>query len=157
MFLVMSPVFYFSCISQLLFIVLEEELDTVRREVTDLQRRLGEVEDQREALEEGALAVFRVVELRAPMRVDQLHALPDIICSAVRLGICRGAAATLASVQLRTGMHLGGIDPGFSKTSSIAVHLRTMLNFAGFGRVVAAEMDVDDLLQRGVDPDLNGL
>ena len=50
--------------------VLEEELEAVRREVTDLQRRLGVVEDQREALEEGALAVFRVVEPRAPMRVD---------------------------------------------------------------------------------------
>ena len=33
------------------FVVLEEELDAVCREVTDLQRRLGEVEDQREALE----------------------------------------------------------------------------------------------------------
>ena len=41
--------------------MLEEELEPARREVTDLQRRLGEVEDQREALEEGALAVFRVV------------------------------------------------------------------------------------------------
>ena len=41
--------------------VLEEELEPVRREVTDLQRRLDEVEDQREALEEGVLAVFRVV------------------------------------------------------------------------------------------------
>jgi len=47
--------------------VLEEELEAVRCEVTDLQRRLGEVEDQREALEEGALTVFHVVELRAPM------------------------------------------------------------------------------------------
>ena len=115
------------------------------------------MEDQREALEEGALAVFRVVELRAPMRVDQLHALPDIICSAVRLGICRGAAATLASVQLRTGMHLGWIDPGFPETSSAVVRRTAMLNFAGFGRVVAAEMVIDDLLQCGVDPDLDGL
>jgi len=108
--------------------VLEEELEAVRREVTDLQRRLGEVEDQREALEEGALAVFRVVEPRAPMRVDQLHALPEIIRSAVRLGIHRGAAAVLVSVQLRTGMHLGGIDPGFPETSSVAVRWRAMLD-----------------------------
>ena len=50
--------------------MLGEELEAVRREVTDLQRRLSEVEDQREALEEGALAVFRVVEPRAPMQVD---------------------------------------------------------------------------------------
>ena len=42
--------------------MLEEELEAVRREMTDLQRRLGEVEDQREALEDGAFAVFRVVE-----------------------------------------------------------------------------------------------
>ena len=52
----------FSCISQFLPAVLEEELEGVCREVTDLQRHLGEVEDQREALEDGALAVFRVVE-----------------------------------------------------------------------------------------------
>jgi hypothetical protein len=52
-----------------------------------------------------------VVEPRAPMRVDQLHALPNIICSAVRLGARRGAAAALESVQVRTGMHLGGLDP----------------------------------------------
>ena len=89
----MFPIPYFPNISQFLFIVLEEELDTVRREVTDFQRRLGEVEDQREALEDGALAVCRMVVPRAPMRVDQLHALPDIIRSAVRLGIHRGAAA----------------------------------------------------------------
>ena len=113
-------------------------MDTVRREVTDLQRRLGEVEDQREALEDGMLTVFRVVEPRAPMRVDQLHALPAIIRSSVRLGIRRGGAAALASVRLRTGMYLGGINPGFPETSSAAVHRRTMLDFAVFGRVVTA-------------------
>ena len=88
--------------------MLEEELEAVRREVTDLQRRLGEVEDQHEALEDGTLTVFRVVEPQAPMRVDLLHALPEIIRSSVRLGIRRGAAATLASVRPRTGVHLGG-------------------------------------------------
>ena len=65
----------------------------------------------------------------------------------MRLGIHRGAAAALASVRLRTGVHLGGIDPGFPKTSSTAVCRWTMLDFAGFGWVVAAEMDVDDLLR----------
>ena len=50
--------------------MLEEELEAVRLEVTDLQCRLGEVEDQCEALDDGVLAVFRVVEPRAPMRVD---------------------------------------------------------------------------------------
>jgi predicted nuclease with TOPRIM domain len=44
-----------------LLVVLEEQLEAVRREVTDLQRRLSEVEDQLEALEDGALAVFHVV------------------------------------------------------------------------------------------------
>jgi hypothetical protein len=101
--------------------VLEKEFEAVRCEVTGQQRRLGEVEDQREALEEGALAVFRVVEPRAPMQVDQLHALPEIIRSSVRLGIRRGAAAALAAAHLRTGTHLGGIRPGFPETSSEAV------------------------------------
>ena len=131
-------------------------METVCRELTDLQRRLGEVEDQREALEDGTLAVFRVVEPQAPMRVDQLHALPEIIRSSVRLGIRRGAAAALASVRLRTGVHLGGIDPGFPETSSAAFRQRAMLDFAGFGRVVAVEMDVDDLLRRSANPELNG-
>jgi hypothetical protein len=90
------------------------------------------------------------------MRVDQLHALPAIIRSSVRLGIRRGGAAALASVRLRTGMHLGGINPGFPETSSAAVHRRAMLDFAGFGRFIAAEMDIDDLLQHGADPDLDG-
>ena len=31
-----------------------------------------------------------------------------------------------------------------------------MLDFAGFGRVIAAEMDVDDLLRRGTDSELDG-
>ena len=53
-------------------------------------------------------------------------------------------------------MHLGGLDPGFPVTSSAAVRRATMLNFAGFGRVVAAEMDVDVLLQRGTDLGLDG-
>jgi len=136
--------------------VLEEELEDVRREVTDLQRHLGEVEDQREALEDGTLTVFRVVEPQAPMRVDQLHGLLEMIRSLVRLGIRRGTAAALASVRLRTEVHLGGIDPGFPETSSAAVHRRTMLDFAGFGRVVAAEMDVNDLLRRSADPELDG-
>ena len=69
----------FPCISYFLPAVLEEELEAVRREVTDLQHLLGEVEDQCEALEDGALSVFHVVEPQAPMRVDQLHALPEII------------------------------------------------------------------------------
>ena len=130
-------------------------MEDVRCEVTDLQRCLGKVEDQREALEDGALAVFRVVEPRAPMRVDQLHTVPAIVRSSVRLGI--RTAAALADVRLHTGMHLGGINPGFPKTSSTAVRRRAMLDFTGFGRVVAAEMDVDDLLQRGADPELDGL
>ena len=62
--------------------MLEEE-EAIRRGVTDLQRRLSEVEDQRKALEDGALAIFCVVELQAPMRVDQLDALPKIICSSM--------------------------------------------------------------------------
>ena len=124
--------------------------------VTDLQCRLGEIEDQCEALKDGTLAIFRVVEPHAPMRVDQLHALPEIIRSSVMLGIRRGAVAALVSVCLRTGVHLGGIDPGFSETSSAAVCRRTMLDFVGFGRVIAAEMDVDDLLRRGADPELDG-
>ena len=90
------------------------------------------------------------------MRVDQLHALPEIIRSSVRPGIRRGVAAALASAGLRTGVHLGGIDPGFPETSSTTVRRRAMLDFAGFGRVVAAEMDVDDLLQRGADSELDG-
>ena len=90
------------------------------------------------------------------MRVDQLHALPKIIRSSVRLGIRRGAAAALASVRLRTRVHLGGIDPGFPETSSAVVRRTAMLNFAGFGRVVTAEMDVDDILQHGADPALDG-
>ena len=80
------------------------------------------------------------------MRADQLHALPEIIRSSVRLGIHRGAAAALASVWLRTGVHIGGIDPGFPETSSAAVRRTAMRNFAGFGRVITAEMDVDALL-----------
>jgi hypothetical protein len=113
--------------------LLEEELEVVRREVTDLQHRLGKVEDQREALEDGALAVFHVVEVQAPMRVDQLHALPEIIRSLVRLGILHGAAATLASVRLHTGVHLGGINPDFPETSSTAVRRGAMRDFAGMG------------------------
>ena len=124
--------------------------------VTDLQCRLGEIEDQCEALKDGALTIFRVVEPHAPMRVDQLHALPEIIRSSVRLGIRRGAAAALASVRLRSRMHLGGINPWFPDTSSAAVRRRTMLDFAGFGRVIAAGMDVDDLLRHGTDPELDG-
>jgi hypothetical protein len=136
--------------------VLEEELEAIRREVTDLQCRLGEVEDQREALEDGALAVFCVVEPRVPMRVDQLHALPEIIRSSVRLGIRRGTAAALASTRLRTGVHRRGIDPGFAETSSAASCWQAMLDFVGFRQVIAAEMDVDDLLRRGVDPEVDG-
>ena len=88
--------------------------------------------------------------------VDQLHALPEIIQSSVRLGIRRGATAALAAAHLRIGTHLGGIDPGFPETSSASSRRLTMQDFAGFGRVTAAEMDVDDLRQRGADPELDG-
>ena len=64
----------------------------------------------------------------------------------MRLGIRRGAAAALAAARLRTGTHLRGIDPSFSETSSVASRWQSMRDFAGFGRVTAAEMDVDDLL-----------
>lgn len=75
----------------------------------------------------------------------------------MRLGIHRGAAAALASVRLRTGVHLGATDPGFPETSSAAVRRRTMLEFAGFGRVITAEMEVGNLLQHSADPELDGL
>ena len=74
----------------------------------------------------------------------------------MRLGIRRGAAAALAAVRLHTGTHLGGIDPGFPETSSASSRRLAMRDFAGFGRVTAAEMDVDNLLQRGADPELDG-
>ena len=131
-------------------------MEAVHREVMDLQRRLGEVEDQREALEDGALAIFRVVEPQAPMRVDQLHGLLEMIRSLVRLGIRRGTATALAYVHLRTGVYLGGIDPGFPETSSASSRRLAMQDFAGFGRVTTAEMDIDDLLQCGADPELDG-
>ena len=139
--MIASFILCFSCISCFLPVVLDG---------------LGEVEDQREALVDGMLVVFRVVEPQAPMRVDQLHALPEIIRSSVRLGIRRGATAALASIRLCSGIHLGGIDLRFPETSRTAVRQRTMLDFAGFGRVITAEMDVDDLLRRGADPELDG-
>ena len=74
----------------------------------------------------------------------------------MRLGIRRGAAAALAAVRLRTGTHLGGIDPGFPETSSASSRRLAMQDFAGFGRVTTPEMDVDDLLQCGADPELDG-
>ena len=79
-----------------------------------------------------------------------------IIRSSVRLGIRRGAAAALAATRLCTGTHHGGINPGFPETSSEAIRRQAMLDFVGFGRVTAAEMDVDDLLQRGAEPELDG-
>ena len=114
------------------------------------------MEDQRETLEEGALAVFRVVEPVVPLQVDQLRTLPNVICAAVTLGVRRGAAAALVSVHLRSGIHLGGLEPGFPATASATTHRATMLNFAGFGRVIAAEMDVEDTMQCGVDSALDG-
>ena len=93
-------------------------MGAARREVAELRRRLGEVEDQREALADGALAVFRMVELLAPLQVDQLHALPNVIRAEVTMGVRRGAAAVLASVQLRSGIHLVGLEPGFLATAS---------------------------------------
>ena len=60
--MIVPSVLCFLCISYFLPAVLEEELEAVRCEVTDLQRHLGEVEDQREALEDSVLVVFRVVE-----------------------------------------------------------------------------------------------
>lgn len=60
LFLIAPSVSCVSCISYFVPVVLEEELEAVRREV----------EDQREAVEDGALTVFRMVEPHAPMRVD---------------------------------------------------------------------------------------
>ena len=50
----------------------------------------------------------------------------------------------------------GGIDPGFPEASSASSRRLAMRDFAGFGRVTTAEMDVDDLLQHGADPELDG-
>jgi hypothetical protein len=72
------------------------------------------------------------------------------------LGIRHGAATALAFIRLHTGVHLRGTDPGFPETSSAAVRRQTMLDFVGFGRVIAVEMDIDDLLQCGADPELDG-
>jgi hypothetical protein len=90
-----------------------------------------------------------VVDLLAPLQVDQLHALPNVIRAEVTLGIRCGAAAVLASVQLRSGIHLVGLEPGFSATASAMTRQATLLNFTRFGRVIVVDMDVDGILRRG--------
>ena len=86
---------------------LEEELGVTRYEADELRRHLNDVQDQCEVLLMAALSVFRVVWAEEPLLTDRLRALPGRIRPAVSLGARRGAATTLVSVQLRSGLHLG--------------------------------------------------
>ena len=79
----------------------------MRHKADELCRHLNDVEDQRKALLMAALSVFRVVWAEEPLLTDRLRALPGRIRAAVSLGARRGAATTLVSVQLRSGLHLG--------------------------------------------------
>ena len=78
----------------------------MRHQAEELRRRLNDVEDQRKALLMAALSVVRVMRAEEPLLTDRLRALPDRIQAAVSLGAGRGTATALASVQLRSGLHL---------------------------------------------------
>jgi hypothetical protein len=126
---------------------LEEELGTARNKVAELRCCLGKVEDQWEALADGALAIWHVVEPVVPLRVNPLHTLAHTIRSTVSLGVHHGKASALATAQLRCVVHLGALDLGFSKTASATTRQAVTRDFAGFGWVLVAETDVDVILQ----------
>ena len=98
---------------------LEEELGATRHEADELRRRLNDVQDQRKAFSIVALSIFRVVRAEELLLIDRLQALPGRIRAAMSLGACHGAMTALASVQLRSSLHLGVLGGvGFASWST---------------------------------------
>ena len=129
----------------------------MRHKVDELCRHLNDVEDQRKALLMAALSVFRVMRAEEPLLTDRLRALLDRIWAAVSLGASRGTATALSSVQLRFVLHLGEFEPGFPEIASATIRRALMLDFSWFTTVSTTEVDVNDILWNGRDPDLYGL
>jgi hypothetical protein len=72
-------------------------------EVNELRCRLNDLEDCHEALDRAALDMVRVMRPEGHLLPDHLRFLPCQVRDAVALGIRRGAANMLASVQARFG------------------------------------------------------
>ena len=104
-----------------------------------------------------ALSIFRVMRAQEPLLTDRLRALLDRIWAAVSLGASRGTATALSSVQLRFVLHLGEFEPGFPEIASATIRRALMLDFSWFTTVSTTEVDVNDILWNGRDPDLDGL
>ena len=97
---------------------LVEELGAARHDADELRRRLNDVQDQRKAFSIVALSIFRVMRAEELLLIDRLQALPGCIRAAMSLGACHGAMTALASVQLRSSLHLGEFKPGFPETTT---------------------------------------
>jgi len=138
-------------------VVLEEEAGAARHEAEELQHRLNDLEDRHEAFLQAALGAVRVVRPEGALLTDRLESLPDNVREVVALSAHRGAMTALASVQLRSSMHLGQYKLGFSESASATTRRALMLDFSGAAAVAATEVDIDDILRNGVDPGLDSL
>jgi hypothetical protein len=77
---------------------------------------------------------------------DHLHSLPRQVKDAVAQGIRWGATNALASAQVRSGWDLGQLEPGFPTETDPKERRALISMFAGAAAVIAAEIDVDDVL-----------
>ena len=87
---------------------------------------------------------------------DRLQALPARVREAVRLGAHRGTARALALVQLKFGVDPWEVSLEFPAAISPQSQRARIQSMARTAADIVAEVDVDEVLQRGADPALDG-
>jgi hypothetical protein len=70
----------------------------------------------------------------------------------VAIGVHRGADSVLASVRVWSSWDLGRLEPGFPAETSPQEWRALVIVFAGAATVMAAEVDINNILTRGADP-----
>ena len=124
-----------------------------REETEGLRRQLDNLEERYEALSRAALDAVGILGTGGLLLLDRLWGIPEQVECAVGLGIRRGAMLAFAAAQLRSGMDLRRLEPGFPKGTTLRERERLANDFAGVAGFIAAEVSISNLVKKGANLD----
>ena len=121
-----------------------------RGETKGLRRRLDDLEECYEALSRAALDLVGILGTGGLLLLDRLRGIPD----QVELAIRRGAMLAFTAAQLCSGHDLCRLEPGFLEGTTLREWERLADHFAGATGFIAADVSINNLLEKGANPDV---
>ena len=122
-------------------------------ETEGLRRQLDDPEECYEALSCAALDVVGILGTGGLLLLDRLRGIPDQVEHAVELGIRRGAMFAFAAAQLRFGQDLRRLEPSFPERTTLWERERLADDFTRAAGFIAADVSINNLLEKGGNPD----